>query len=249
MLNNDSVTLEYKMTPGEVLKYKSEVASKQIVEEEGQMPDEMESALEIIMTQAVQSVLNGKATIDVTIDSGTVKRDQEVLPLDDVGQKITMQMERNGNVLSTSVDFPFSQPAFPTRPLKPGDTWESINKMTVPIGDDDKTTELNLIYKYTLTKFDRLHGYDIAVIDIKCPPVTYNVDPYIKHVISADGSTKFAHTKGRLIASNVHTHTQVFTPEATITTDLNVSVDLMEAKNAEGTPPFASTDELFIIGK
>ena len=250
MFSNNSTALEYKMSPGELLRYRSTVSSQQTIKEEGQEPQKMGSSLEIVMGQAVRAVHNGVADIDVTIESGSITHDQDELPLDTVGQKISMQMKRNGDVVSTSVDFPFSQPSFPERPLKPGDTWNNTNKMNVPIGENGETKSVDLVYKYTLTKFDHINGYDVAVINITCPPVTIDLQPDARQTIQAEGCTNFAHAQGRLVSSTVHTHTEVDVPETSITTDIRVSVELLDASNTSDSNAntFGQSDELFIIG-
>lgn len=249
MLNNDSVTLEYKMTPGELLRYKSTVSSQQTIVEEGQAPEVMESVLELVMDQKVLELKNGIAKVEVTITDGSIRRGTEELPLDTVGQKLLMDMKRNGDVIKTSVNFPFSQPAFPEKPLLPGNSWQTVNPMNIPMGEDGRNKTVDLVYSHTLSRFDHQSGYDIAVIDIACPQVSFDLQDDVKQTIVADGCTNFAYKTGRLVSSRVHTHTEIAVPETKITTDINVTVELLEAQdNAASSPSLIAADEQFIIG-
>lgn len=248
MIGNDNITLEYKLTPGEVLRYRSVVSSKQIIQEGEQLPEELESSLEIVMVQSVKEVSNGIAKVEVVIESGSVHRGQEELPLDTVGQKLLLSMKRNGDIISTSVNMPFSQPAFPSNALRPGDSWFTTNPMNIPAGSDGQTKNIDLKYQHTLARFDHVRSHDVAIIDVKCPSVDIELSEDIHQIITAEGSTKFAHIQGRLIESNVHTHTEVIAPDTSITTDINVSVELLGA----GSDDVDSTnsgiaDEVFII--
>ena len=113
MSQNDSVVIAYSLTPGELLQYRSTVATKQVIVENDEAPQVIESFLEIMMDQKITEVSNGVAKVEVTITDGSIRRGTDVLPLESVGQKLTMNMKRNGDIESTSVNFPFSQPAFP----------------------------------------------------------------------------------------------------------------------------------------
>ena len=249
MLNNDSVTLEYKMKPGEVLRYKSTVSSQQTIAEEGLSPEVLESVLELVMDQKVLELRDGIAKVEVTITDGSIRRGNEELPLDTVGQKLIMDMKRNGDVIKTSVNFPFSQPAFPEKPLNPGDSWQTINPMNIPMGDGGSNKNIDLVYRHTLSRFDHQSGYDIAVIDIACPQVAFDLQDEVKQTIVADGCTNFAYSTGRLISSRVHTHTEIAVPETTITTDIKVTVDLLEAQESNSDrPSLVAAEEQFIIG-
>ncbi|MDO5295612.1 MAG: hypothetical protein Q4F00_03070 [bacterium] len=249
MFKNDSIVLEYNLTPGEVLQYKSTVTTKQVIQEKDEAPEVIESVLEISMDQKIVEVNNGVAKVEVTITDGSIKRGSDVLPLDSVGQKLTMNMRRNGDIESTSVNFPFSQPAFPSKNLMPNDSWETVNPISIPLNQNGAVKKVNLIYKHTLSRLDHKNGYDVAVIDIACPTVDMELQDEVRQTITAEGSTYFAHTKGRLVSSKVHTHTEVTAPETTVSTDITVGVELENALMAEGdSQTLPMPDEQFIIG-
>lgn len=249
MLEGDKVTLEYKMTSGETLTYQSIVNSSQSLQEDDQVERQTDSVLEMVMDQHVKDVKDGIASIDVTIKDGHMKRDHESMPLPSVGQTINISMKRNGDIVKTSVGFPFSQPAFPSHQLKVGDFWTADNPMEIPIGDDGQNKSIVLTYKYTLAKFDRLKGYDVAVVEVSCPPTNVDIDENIKQTIEANGHTMFAHREGRLVASEVNTHTKIVAPGATIDTKIQVLVNLdNSAQMSFGPATLASEQESFIIG-
>jgi len=173
MLQGQPITLEYKMSPGEVLKYQTQVDSEQSLKEEGQSEQTNRSVLEMTMEQKVKEVNGGLSTVDVTIQEGRILREGETLELPAVGQTIGITMKRNGDIVKTTVDFPFSQPAFPDRTLKVGEKWTGDSKMDIPImdreGNPTGSKSVTLTYHYTLAGFDRVAGYDVAIIQVECP--------------------------------------------------------------------------------
>ena len=248
MFKNDSIVLEYNLTPGELLKYKSTVITKQGIQGKEEGPGVIASTLEIIMDQKIVEVNNGVAKVEVTITDGSIKRGADVLPLEAVGQKLTMNMRRNGDIESTSVNFPFSQPAFPSQPMLPGHSWETVNPISIPLNQNGAVKKVNLVYKHTLARLDRKSGYDVAVIDISCPAVDMELQENVRQTITAEGNTYFSHTKGRLVSSSVHTHTEVTAPETTVSTDITVGVELENAMIAGGDGgALPVADEQFII--
>lgn len=249
MSQNDSVVIAYSLTPGELLQYRSTVATKQVIVENDEAPQVIESFLEIMMDQKITEVSNGVAKVEVTITDGSIRRGTDVLPLESVGQKLTMNMKRNGDIESTSVNFPFSQPAFPSQPLKPSDSWQTVNPISIPLNQNGAVKQVNLVYKHTFSRLDRKNGYDVAVIDISCPSVEMDLQEDVKQTITAEGCTYFAHTQGRLVGSSVHTHTEVKAPGAQVSTDITVGVELVNALIANGdADALPVSDEQFIIG-
>ena len=104
MLQGQPITLEYKMSPGEVLKYRTQVDSEQSLKEEGQSEQTTRSVLEMMMEQKVLDVTGGLSKVDVTIQEGKILREGETLELPAVGQTIQITMKRNGAIVKTSVD-------------------------------------------------------------------------------------------------------------------------------------------------
>ncbi len=253
MLQGQPITLEYKMSPGEVLKYRTQVDSEQSLKEEGQSEQANRSVLEMTMEQKVQEVSGGLSTVDVTIQDGRILRDGETMELPAVGQTIGITMKRNGDIVKTTVDFPFSQPAFPDRTLKVGEKWTGDSKMDIPLmdgeGNPTGSKSVTLTYHYTLAGFDRVAGYDVAIIQVECPKTSIEIQPEVVQSIVATGRTCFAHREGRLIKSNVETRTQITAPGAEVRTHIKVAVDLVDTPPPAGSVPTSSGgDEHFIIG-
>jgi hypothetical protein len=253
MLQGQPITLEYKMSPGEVLEYHTQVDSEQSLKEEGQYEATIRSVLEMTMEQKVLNVTDGLAKIDVTIQEGKILREGETMELPAVGQTIQITMKRNGDIVKTSVDFPFSQPAFPERVLKVNDKWTGDSQMDIPLMDENGqqagTKSVTLTYHYTLAGFDRVAGYDVALIQVECPQTSIEVQPEVNQSIVASGKTFFAHREGRLIKSNVETRTRITAPGAEVSTHIKVAVDLVNTPAPTGSiPNVGGGDEHFIIG-
>ncbi len=253
MLQGEPITLEYKMSLGEVLKYHTQVDSDQSLREEGQPEQTTRSVLTMTMEQKVKDVSGGLSTVDVTIQDGKVEREGEAAELPAVGQTIEITMKRNGDIVRTSVDFPFSQPAFPDRTLRVGEKWTGDSKMDIPLmdaeGNQNGSKAVALTYHYTLAGFERISGYDVAVIQVECPKTSIEIQPDVVQSIVATGKTCFAHRDGRLIRSNVETQTKITAPGAEVRTHIKVAVDLVDTPPpASSGPSVGGGDEHFIIG-
>lgn len=250
---SDSITLAYKMSEGEALRYKTEVISVQTIKEDGQPPQTGQSLLEMTMLQSVKGVSpDGQMTVDVTIEKGTIKRDGQVLPLPSVGQTITIVMKKSGEIVRTSVDFPFQQPAFPEKALNLKESWSSESKMDIPLYDNDGnqngTKSVTLTYGYTLGGFEQLLGYETAVINVSCPTTTIALQEGVEQKITARGVTNFGHKHGRLVRSKVETETEITAPGTSVGTSIKVNVELVDsAPPSGGAMGGGQPDEQFII--
>ncbi|MCR5662540.1 MAG: hypothetical protein K6G50_10525 [bacterium] len=249
MLHQDSITIEYKNTPGEILTYSSTVNSTQSMKEGDHPAQESSSVMTMVMEQKTIAVKGELIDLEMIIPEGEIKRGQDTMPLPNAGQKIGITMKKNGDIVKTTLASPFSQPKFPSKSLKAGDSWDLKNQMEIPIGENGQKKSLVLNYRYTLTGFERVKGYEAAVIDVICPEVTTQIDDEIKQSISASGKTYFAHREGRLISSSVTTHTDIVAPGASITTDITVDIELTDAKSPSfGTASVSGGEEQFLIG-
>lgn len=248
----EAVILAYNMREGESLRYKTEVLSEQTIKEEGQSPQTGQSVLEMTMLQAVKSVSpDGQMTVDVTIESGSIKRDGQVAPLPSVGQTITIVMKKNGEIVRTSVDFPFSQPAFPEKTVSLKDSWTGESKMDIPLYDDNGnqtgTKAVTLNYKYTLSGFEQKLGYETAVITVSCPETRIELQQGVEQKISASGVTNFGHKHGRLVQSKVSTETEITAPGTSVGTRIKVNVELVDSGGPAADGFGGQPDEQFII--
>jgi hypothetical protein len=250
---NDAVLLAYRMNLGESLRYRTEVQSVQKIKETGKATQQSQSVLEMTMLQTAKEVApDGTTTVDVTIEKGTIKREGQVLPLPSAGSTIQIVMKRSGEIVRTSVDFPFNQPAFPEHPIKLKETWNSDSKMDIPLYDDDGNQtgvkEVILKYGYTLAGFEHVLGYETGQIVVSCPTTQVTLSEGVEQKITARGQTNFAHQQGRLVRSKVETETEITAPGTSVETSIKVTVELTEviAGKDGGETPGAS-DELFII--
>lgn len=250
-----NVTLAYRMQQGEKLKYRTTVNTQQTIEEKDKPPQLAESQLEMVMSQTCREISpEGHMTVDVLIESGSIRQDQQVSPLPSAGQTITMVMKNSGEVLRSSVDFPFSQPAFPEKPVAISDTWNSDSQMQIPLyGDDGEQSgvkDLTLTYIYKLMQLSLENGYNVAVIDVQCPAKKVELQPGASQTIEAHGRTYFSHDKGRLVKSEVNTTTLIEAEGAQVLTKITVEVELTESSSGSGGGGGGiggSPDEAFII--
>ncbi|HXE71972.1 MAG TPA: hypothetical protein VNO81_04865 [Candidatus Nitrosotenuis sp.] len=254
MLVGETITLEYKMSPGENLRYRTVVESAQRIREEGSPDMYTRRVLEMGMRQAVKEVSGGLMTVDVIIESGEIREEGQSMQLPTVGSVITITMKKTGEITKSSVDFPFSQPAFPERSLKVNDSWTGQSHMEIPLTDPEGNVigkkPVTLNYHYTLAGFERVAGYECAVIKVSCPKTVIPVQEGIEQQITASGATYFAHREGRLIKSNVDTETRISAPGADVKTQVKVAVELTDAPPpaSSGPSPLGGSDEQFIIG-
>lgn len=230
----ETIVLAYEMKPGEKLRYKTEVFSEQSVQEEGQPAQGFSSKMDMTMVQEGKKVNpDGSMEVDVTIVDGTIEREGKVAQIPTVGQTITIVMKRSGEIVRTSVNFPFSQPAFPEKQLSVNDSWTGDSQMDIPLFDDDGnqtgTKKADLTYHYTLGGLEQSRGYDVAVINVNCPETSFDLAEDTTQTIIASGVTHFSHKSGRLVKSQVSTTTEIKAPTAVVGTKIKVVVELQEA--------------------
>ena len=230
----ETIVLAYSMKPGEKLTYKTEVFSEQSVQEEGGAPQSFASKMEMTMLQEGKKVNpDGSMEVDVTIVSGSIEKEGETAQIPTVGQVITIVMRPSGEIVRTSVNFPFSQPSFPEKQLKVSDNWTGDSQMDIPLFDDEGnqtgTKKADLTYHYTLGGVEQSRGYEVAVINVSCPQTSFDLTEDTTQTITATGTTYFSHKAGRLVKSQVATVTEIKAPTATVGTKIKVIVELTDA--------------------
>lgn len=248
MVVGETISLEYKMKQGETLRYKTTVQSVQTLQE-GSQSATGTSLMEMVMVQKATDV-SGEGTmgVDVTIETVNLKRDGEAVQFepgqDPSGKTVSMKMKKNGEVIQTSMDLPFSQPPFPSRPIRKGETWTGDSKIPVPVTNDKGEVqghrEVSLKYHYSLWDFVRMQGYDCAEIRVSCPESTIPLQDKVEQRISATGTTYFAYKEGRLVRSEVQTDSQISAAEVSIKNQIHVRVELQDAEGASGQGPAPS---------
>lgn len=236
----DTLKLAYAMQPGEKLRYKTEVVSEQSVQQEGQPAQGFSSTMEMVMVQEGKGVNpDGSMEVEVLIEDGSINKGGQTEKLPTIGTKITIVMKPSGEIVRTSVDFPFSQPAFPEKDLKINDSWTGDSQMDIPLYDDEgKQTgvkKADLTYHYTLTGTEQTKGYDTAVINVSCPETRFDLQEEIQQSITATGVTYFGHKNGRLVKSQVSTKTEITAPGTVVGTKIKVVVELQDASGGTGT--------------
>lgn len=235
----DTITLAYAMQPGEKLRYKTEVISEQSVQQEGQQPQGFSSTMEMVMVQEGKGVNpDGSMEVEVTIEDGSINKGGQTEKLPTVGTKITIVMKKSGEIVRTSVDFPFSQPAFPEKQLKVNDSWTGDSQMDIPLYNDEGqqtgTKKADLTYHYTLAGVEQTKGYETAVINVSCPETRFDLQEEIQQSITATGVTYFGHKQGRLVKSQVSTKTEITAPGTIVGTKIKVVVELQDASGGGG---------------
>lgn len=237
MVVGEAILLEYKMKKGESLQYKVTVHTDQDFKMTEQNFNQG-ALMEMIMLQkAVDVSPDGSMNVDVTIESGTLKREAEELELPTVGSTINIRMQKNGLVTQSSVDFPYQQPPFPSNPVKKGDSWNGESKIAIPGKEQPET----LNYIYTLTGTQKVHGYDCAEIKVSCPKKEIELQEGAKQTISATGTTFFACKEGKLVKSEIDTDSDVIAKEGVVNTRIKIKVELLEL-----APPSSGTEEAYI---
>ena len=237
----EAVVLEYKMARGEELEYRSTVKSEQSVKE-GEEVTSQASSLVMDMSQVAREVKpDGNMEVEVTITGGRIKVGDEQSELPSTGQTILMSMKKNGEITKSSVEIPFSQPPFPARPVKKGDSWSEQSRISIP-GKDQPAI---LTYEYTLMGFAEVGGYKCAEIAVKCAETKVELGEGAEQKITAIGMTYFAPREGRLVKSEVETVTVITAENLRVDNNIKVLVELTGAKGARFSAP--EQDQGFIV--
>ena len=235
----ESVVLEYKMKKGEELTYESKVNSKQSVKEKDKDATSQVSAITMVMVQTAKAINpDGSIDVDVLIKEGKSKVGNEEAEIPNVGQLISMRMLKTGQITQSSVDIPFSQPPFPEKSMKKGDSWTGESKINIPT----KPEPVSLFYNYSINDFKKVDGYECVEIKVSCPETKITLDTGVEQTISATGATYFAYKEGRLVKSEVETKTHISAEEIKVDNLIKVVVELKGEKGGLSSP-----DEGFIV--
>ncbi|MBI2252346.1 MAG: hypothetical protein HYU63_06365 [Armatimonadetes bacterium] len=238
MVQEESVKLEYKLKSGEILEYKTNIESNNDYND-GEKNVQQQSLVEMIMEQkAAMLELDGTAAIEVTIKSGSVKVNGKEEALPNVGQKISMLMRKNGEIIKTSVDIPFTQPSLPEQLVRIGDRWEGESIINLP----QKPEPLIIKYYYTFSGFENFLGYHCAVIKIDSPETKIKLDENVFQTLKANGETLFAYKEGKLIKSEVTTIAHIQAPNIVLNTLSKLKIEILKS----APPLIGMSEEAFI---
>lgn len=248
MNDNGKVKLEYNLRDGEKLQYKTHVISNHKLTEKENPPLTQASTLDMLMVQVSRGLdTEGLFLVDVVIEDGKISRDGSEEALPNKGQKISMKMKKDGEIVHSSENVPYSQPPFPSHPVSTGEGWTGESKIDL----EGKPDPVIIKYQYTMTGFENILGYNCAVIEAKSPETLVELEPGVNQKLIATGKTYFAHSIGRLIKSVVETDTVITAPEVELKTNIKVVVELVEkAAQASKEPQIKlaqKDDEEFLI--
>jgi hypothetical protein len=228
MPSNESYTLEYMPKTGETLRYDINVTSEQVVTEKG-TSTEQAFIVHMILAQKVTEV-EGKEhfTSEYLMEWGEMMQDGVSLPLPGVGEWYTMKMKMNGEVIDSTIDLPYSSPAFPEIEIHQGYHWSQKSPLTLPPGitpGDGK--EPTLDYDYEIEGFEEKLGYRCTAIAVKCPEKTYTFEPDVEQTTSGEGRVFFAHSEGKLVSFHNSTISEISTQALTMSLTAKTSMELL----------------------
>jgi hypothetical protein len=223
-----AVRLEYNYEKNEKVRYKISISSEQSITDNDTMtPNNF--TVEMLMSGTAFEVLpDDTYAIQYIVESGSMMQGDKKTRLPNLGQFFIMEISKSGEVMNTSFNLPFTQPAFPDRSLSVGSSWEDVTEISFPFKDKNlKVPYVSLTYTYTLKELSSLAGQECAVITVTCPETTIQVKDDYELSMSGSGKIYFAHHEGKLLGSYIK-NTQLITTQGTeISTKLNTKVELV----------------------
>lgn len=179
----DGVDLKYIYKVGDQHTYKVTVDMDGTMSAPGEVAIPFKGQMSYKMIQKVLEKKDGVYTIETSLAEPTMTINGESLPLTEMADlKATIQMDEKGNIkkinfpgldIETPIDLESLinqiQAAFPTTPLKVGDTW--INKLKVPLPGQDKPVEADV--KITYVADEKVGGIAAAKL---ASTATVNLD-------------------------------------------------------------------------
>ncbi|MBI2265898.1 MAG: hypothetical protein HYU64_12110 [Armatimonadetes bacterium] len=234
----DTVKLEYQMKKDEELSYKIRVNSQRETSDQGKVQTDKD-VLTLNMTQKVVAVSSdGIYDLEMNVTPLELVRNSEPIKLEVQSQSVKLKMSRSGEILAISMPSPATQPSFPTKPLRKGESWIGESKINLP----GKADPFILKFNYMLWGLEKVKGYECAQIQVSSPETKIPIEEQVTQKVSAVGTTYFAHKEGRLVKSDVETKTAMDFPGGYVKTLTQIFVELQEA-----FVPEAPADEEFII--
>jgi hypothetical protein len=228
MENPTAIKLEYNYKKDEVIRYKAFISSEQTIVEHERSTAHNFSVDTIMSARTIDILPDDIYALQYTIESGTITKEQSVMPLPNAGEKFIMEIMKNGEVMRTSLNFPFTQPAFPDGPLAIGYTWEDSSEISFPFEDKSLAAPyLSFTYTYTLKELSTLAGQECAIITVTCPETRVNVKENYEMDVSGSGKIYFAHREGKLIGSYIKNTYFIHSPDIEISSKISTKVELM----------------------
>ncbi len=209
-MSEKKIQLEYRLKQGDVARYRTTVEADTEVMAEGKT-NIVSSIMEMITTQTVKSIFpDDGIKLEVSIDSASLKRNGEEIPVPYAGQVMPVKMKKNGEIFQMSENGSGGQthPSFPDTPVGKGDTWAGESKLEIP--GSDKTVILKT--DHILENFEHIKGYDCVKINVSSPETVIPLQENITQTMTVTGTTYFAYNEGKLIKSIVETDTSMKVP-------------------------------------
>ncbi len=183
----------------------------------------------MILAQTITGVEERKHfTSEYLMESGETKQESLSLPLPSVGDTYTVKMKMSGEVIDSTLDLPYSSPAFPEKELHLGDRWSQKSPLTIPPGITPKDgEELVLEYDYEIEGFEEKLGHRCTSIAVTCPEKTYTFEPDVEQTTSGEGLVFFAHGDGKLVSFHNTTVSEITAQGITTNFTVRTSMDLL----------------------
>jgi hypothetical protein len=223
-----AVRLEYSYEKDETIRYRILITSEQTIVENGNSTAHNFQVESVMSATAFEIMGDDTYAIQYIIESGSITREEKTTRLPNVGQSFIMEMMKNGEVMRSSLNLPFTQPAFPDRAIEPGYSWEDVSDITFPFKDKSLHSPLlSLTYKYTLKELSTMAGQECAMLTVVCPETRITVKEDHDMDISGSGKIYFAHREGKLVGSYIKNTQLINTPGTVISGKISTKVELV----------------------
>jgi len=224
--------IKYKLKKDDVSKYNTVVETLKEARE-GSYYEKTENKMEMEMTQKViERYNNGDMLINVIIDSSILWKDGKEMTVPKKGKIYSMKMAETGEVIESSGSGPQSPPSFPNRDVQPGDVW--TGEKVISVSPQIKDISLKTIYKFE--SIEKYSNFDCAKISINTEDITITLEEEINQTIGGRGITYFAFEEGKLIKSEINTHTITSLSDAEIKVTTSVIVSHMNYGSEKSLP-------------
>jgi hypothetical protein len=221
------IRLEYNYEKDEVMRYKVFINSEQTIVENENSTAHNFSVETVISATAFAILPDDTYAIQYIIESGAITREDTRVRMPNVGQSYIIEMMKNGEIMRSSLNLPFTQPAFPDGPIALGYSWEDVNEISFPFKDESLTAPfVSLTYTYKLKELSSLAGQQCALITVTCPDTRITVKENHTMDISGSGKIYFAHQEGKLLGSYIKNSHFINSPETEISSKISTKVEL-----------------------
>ncbi|MFH1453771.1 MAG: hypothetical protein ABIH00_07305 [Armatimonadota bacterium] len=223
-----SILLEYKFTPGDVLKYQSSVETKQetVI---GANTTSQDQKVIMNIRQEVKDFSNDIYRLEIFIESGSLVRQDAEEELPAIEKPTIARFKKNGEVIADQAQAQFSQQSFPKNPINVGDSWASQVNLRFP----GREEPIVITYTYTFEKEENIDGFDCAYIKVSCPFTSFELKPGMTQSFDISGGVYFAYNEGILIKSILNSISEVKTPQSRMKAENKTLMKIKEYKGRE----------------